>query len=64
MVARLVARQVRKALTTAGGGEGLALLGLLPVSWDGGLDRWPPLVGAAILVSACLRGWGGRLVRH
>ena len=47
MVARLVARQEgEEALATARGGEVLPLLGLLPGSWGGGLDRRPSwLVG-------------------
>ena len=34
------------ALATAGGGEALDLLGLLPGNWVGGLDQWRLLVGA------------------
>ena len=43
MVARLVARQALG--TTAGVGEAMLLLGLLPGTWGGGLDRWRPFVG-------------------
>ena len=46
--------RVRGALTTTGGVETLPLLGQLPGSWGGGLDRWHPLVGAAAIpVSDC-----------